>query len=348
MKKYIIKLSSIVLLSGFAFGAQAEMNLSAETAGQTGVPGNVMGHMADVLGEKKIANLQVAQGQTLTNSVRNVAQGKTDIASAPIILPFLLSRGVGPYGKLGKKKGAELSGNLRALWPYNAGGLFGFAFSNKGWKSWEDFRGKSIWNGPPRGAALTNARQVGVLAAGLKDGKDYKGVQQNWGQLMTTLVDGSVDGFILPVTWPHPYITTMAAAGKVSAFSLSKAAMESDLAKKMFSVPGNIPIIVNRKDMGYEKSLTLISEDNIIRGIGTAFATVVHKKMSFDLVKKIVGVHIATLDRLKKRTAFMRSVGLAEMDPKKSSFCGKSKLKYHAGAVAAWTDAGYKVPTCAQ
>ena len=59
------------------------------------------------------------------------------------------------------------------------------------------------------------------------------------------LVDGSVDGFILPVTWPHPYITTMTAAGKVSAFSLSKAAMQSDLAKKLFGVPGNIPIIVD-------------------------------------------------------------------------------------------------------
>ena len=140
----------------------------------------------------------------------------------------------------------------------------------------------------------------------------------------------------------------MTAAGKVSACSMSKAAKQSDLAKKLFGVPGNIPIIVDRKDMGFEKSLTLISEDNKLRGLGTAFTTVVHKKMSFDLAKKIVATHIATLDRLKKRTAFMKSVGLAEMDPKKTSFCGKSKLKFHAGAVAAWTDAGYKLPACAK
>jgi hypothetical protein len=44
----------------------------------------------------------------------------------------------------------------------------------------------------------------------------------------------------------------------------------------------------------------------------------------------------------------MKAVGLAEMDPKKSSFCGKSKLKYHAGAAAAWKEAGYKLPACAQ
>ena len=250
MKNHLWLILAFILVVGLAGHSQAQINLSAETAGPTGVPGNVMGHMADVLAEKKIANLQVAQGQTLTNSVRNVAQGKTDLASAPIILPFLLSRGVGPYGKIGKKKGAELAANLRALWTYNAGGFYGFAYANKGWKSWADFKGKTIWNGPPRGAALNNARSVGILAAGLKDGKDYKGVQQNWGQLMTTLVDGSVDGFILPSTWPHPYPTTMTAAGKINVFSLPKAAMESALAKKMFGVPGNIPIIVDRKDMG--------------------------------------------------------------------------------------------------
>ena len=182
MKNHLWLILAFIFVLGIAGKSQAQINMSAETAGPTGVPGNVMGHMADVLAEKKIANLQVAQGQTLTNSVRNVAQGKTDLASAPIILPFLLSRGVGPYGKIGKKKGAELASNLRALWTYNAGGFYGFVYANKGWKSWADFKGKTIWNGPPRGAALNNARSVGILAAGLKDGKDYKGVQQNWGQ----------------------------------------------------------------------------------------------------------------------------------------------------------------------
>ena len=28
---------------------------------------------------------------------------------------------------------------------------------DKGYKNWDDLRGKTIWNGPPRGAALTNA-----------------------------------------------------------------------------------------------------------------------------------------------------------------------------------------------
>jgi TRAP-type uncharacterized transport system substrate-binding protein len=338
----------VVALGSIGTAQSQQRNLSAETAGPTGVPGNVMGHMADVLGEKKIANLQVAQGQTLTNSVRNVAEGKTDIASGPIILSFLLARGVGPYAKLGKKKGAELAANLRALYPYNAGGFFGLFYTNKGYKSWADMKGKSIWNGPPRGAALNNGRATLQMAAGLRDGKDYKGVQQNWGQLMTTLVDGSVDAFVIPTTWPHPYITTMSAAGKVSVLSMPKAKFEGKLAKKLFGVPGNIPIIIDGKDLGYKGSLTLISEDGKLRGLGTAFADLVHKNMSFKMAKAITASHISTLGMLKKRTAFMSSVGLAEMNEVKSGFCGKSKLKYHAGAVAAWKEAGFNLPACAQ
>ena len=49
------------------------------------------------------------EGQTLTNSVLNVAQGKTDIAPMPIILGFLLDKGRGPYSKQGEN-GAALAG----------------------------------------------------------------------------------------------------------------------------------------------------------------------------------------------------------------------------------------------
>lgn len=72
-------------------------------------------HLIEIAGTQGIANIQLSDGQTLTNSIQNVAEGKTDIASAPHILPFLMSRGVGPYGSLGKEKGAELAGNLRAI-----------------------------------------------------------------------------------------------------------------------------------------------------------------------------------------------------------------------------------------
>ncbi|MEZ5661257.1 MAG: TAXI family TRAP transporter solute-binding subunit [Burkholderiaceae bacterium] len=340
---------ALILGAGLTFSAQAQTNLTAETANADGVPGNTILHLADVLSQRNVANLQVAVGQTLTNSIRNVAEGKTDIAASPILLPFLLSRGVGPYAKLGKDKGAELAANLRALYPYNVGGFNAFFYSNKGYQSWEDLRGKTIWNGPPRGAALTNARQTLQVAGDLTDGKDYKGVQQNWNQLDTTLVDGSVDAFVFPVTWPHPRIVTMTSAGKVTVLSMPKERFESELAQKIIKVPGNIPIVLDRTDLPFsEDQLTLISEDNKLRSLGSAFGEVVNKAMSFELARAITKAHIETLDQLKLRSRIMTHVGLAQMDPVKSSFCGASPLKYHPGAVAAWAEAGVQVPDCAQ
>ncbi|MEZ5651974.1 MAG: TAXI family TRAP transporter solute-binding subunit [Burkholderiaceae bacterium] len=340
---------AFALAAGLAGAASAQVNLTAETANNDGVPGNTILHLADVLSERKVANLQVASGQTLTNSIRNVAEGKSDISAAPLILPFLLSRGVGPYATLGKEKGAELAGNLRALYPYNVGGYNAFFYSNKGYTTWDDLRGKTIWNGPPRGAALTNARQTLQIAAGLNEGKDYNGVQQNWNQLDTTLVDGSVDAFVFPATWPHPRIVTMTSAGKVTVLSIPKDKFESDFAKKIISVPGNIPIVLPREALPFpEEQLTLISEDNKLRALGSAFAEVVNKSMSDELAKSITKAHIESLDQLKKRSKIMANVGLAEMDPVLSSFCGQSPLKYHPGAVQAWEEAGYKIADCAK
>lgn len=329
--------------------ANAQVNLTAETANPDGTPGNTVLHLSDAVGERKIANLQVATGQTLTNTVRNVAEGKTDIGAAPIILPFLLSRGVGPYAKLGKEKGAELASNLRALYPYNAGGYFAVFFSSKGYKSWADLRGKTIWNGPPRGAALTNARQTLMLTAGPKEGTDYKGIQQNWGQLNTSLLDGTADAYVLPLTWPHARVITMVSAGKVTVLSVPEEKMNSELGKKLLSVPGNIPIKLSRDELSFsEDQVTMISEDNYLRGVGTAFAEIVHKDMSVEMARAITKAHIETLDKLKARAKMLANVGLAEMDPAKSGFCGKSPLKYHPGAVQAWAEAGYNVADCAK
>jgi len=86
-------------------GSQAQGILTAETAAPNTTPGISIIALSEAAAKAGIADIQVTAGQTLTNSVQNVAEGKTDIAAAPFILPFLLSRGVGPYAGLGKEDG---------------------------------------------------------------------------------------------------------------------------------------------------------------------------------------------------------------------------------------------------
>ncbi len=351
MTQMLKNLSALCLAGALAAGsANAQANLTAETASPGNSPHATVLHLAEAAGAAGVANLQVQEGQTLTNSVQNVAQGRTDISAMPLILGFLMQKGRGPYSSLGKEKGAELAANLRALYPYNAGAYGLVVLESEGITSWDQLAGKNVWNGPPRGAALVNARQAIFLAAGLKDGEDYTGHQDNWGQLSQRLVDGSMDAFVFPLTFPSARVTTMQAAGNVVMVSTPKDIFESEAYQKVFNAPGNVPLEVSWNEMGYgeDSGVRLISEDKVYRGIGTAFTEVVNKDMPFETAKGLVAAHIATLDALREKTPFMKNVGLAELDPAKSGFCGMNPVKYHPGAVAAWEEAGYTVPDCAK
>jgi TRAP-type uncharacterized transport system substrate-binding protein len=338
------------LALGLAGQATAEVKLTGETSGKGSVPHYVLTHLGEAASAAGVASLQIAEGQTLTNSVRNVAEGKSDVVGCPLVLPFLLSKGLGPYSALDKAKAAELAGNLRALYPYNVGLYTMMAFEAKGYSGWADLKGKTVYNGPPRGAALTNARQAIQMNAGLADGKDYKGLQANWDALSAMLVDGSADAYVIPVALPHARVSVMSSAGKVAIYSTPKSVMDSELGKKLTNFPGNIPYEAPIDGLGYvnDPNVRIVSEDNMFRGLGSAFTDVVNKDMPFELAKALTKVHIDTLKDLKAKAPSLANVGLAEMDPAKSAFCGANPLKYHPGAVAAWTEAGYTIPACAQ
>ena len=121
-------LVGLTLAASMISSAQAQTILTAETAAPNTTPGISIISLSEAAKKAGVADIQVSAGQTLTNSVQNVAEGKSDIAAAPYILPFLLSRGVGPYASLGKEKGAELVKNLAALYSYRVSvqGLYAY------------------------------------------------------------------------------------------------------------------------------------------------------------------------------------------------------------------------------
>jgi TRAP-type uncharacterized transport system substrate-binding protein len=336
----------IALGSGSAF---AQANLTAETSSPGNSPHLSVLHLADILGRDGIASLQVQEGQTLTNSVQNVAEGKTDISAMPIVLHFLLEKGRGPYSKQGEN-GAKLAANLRALYPYNAGAYGLFAHTSSNIDEWSDLKNKTVFNGPPRGAALVNARQAIQMAAGYKDGEDYKGMQANWGQLANILVDGSADAFVVPLTFPSERVTVALSAGNLNIVSTPKEIFEGEAFQRLLKAPGNVPIVVKWEDMGYgdDQGVSLISEDGTFRGMGTAFADIVNKDMSNEMAKSITASYIKSMEELKAKAPYARNINVGVLEERDSGFCGALSLKYHPGAVEAWEEAGYTVPDCAK
>ena len=339
-------ISTLSGLALFSSAVSAQVNLTAETASPGGATHLSPAHMTEIAGTKGIANIQLADGQTLTNSIQNVAEGKTDIAATPYILPFLMSRGVGPYGSLGKEKGAELAGNLRAINPFTLGIFFLYAYDAKNIGGWDDLKGRKIYNGPPRGGALTNARSMIQIITGLKDGEDYEGLQVNWGQQVTLVTSGEPDAMVLPELFPGSNLTSSTAAGKMTGWSMPKAVYEGETMQKYMQSPGSAPFTIELAQLNaiMGDDWSFVSEDGTFRAFATIGGSVVHKDMDEELVYNLVSAYVATLDALKAKAPFGDTVGF---DAPMQGMCGKNPLKYHPGAARAWIDAGYKLDECA-
>ena len=224
----------------------------------------------------------------------------------------------------------------------------GHAYDSKGVGGWGDLKGRTIYNGPPRGAAVTNARAVIKIATGLEEGDGYTGVQVNWDQDLKTITDGTADVQVLPIGMPDGRMTGALSAGNLTLWSYPKDVYEGEAAKKYMKAPGSGSVLIPIADMGFGEGVTVVSEDDMFRGIATVGGEIVRTSMDFDLAKAITAAHIAGLEKVKARAPFMKTAALGSMDTDENGMCGAMPLKYHAGAVAAWEEAGYTIPDCAK
>ena len=347
----MLRLTSLISsLSGGVLAASmslAQTNLTAETAALVSVPGNTMIGLAEATAAAEVANIQVATGQTLTNSVKNVAEGSTDIASAPFILTFLLSRGAGPYSAVGAEDGARLADNLSVLYTYRLGVTALSAFESRNFGGWDAIKGATIFNGPPRGAALTRARGVIKIATGLDDGVGYTGIQVNWGQAVKTMTDGSADAHAIPANFPDGRLAQAAASGDMVVFSLPKDVYESDAAQNFIKAPGSVGVVFPKKGL-LGPNINIVSEDEFFRGIGEIGGELVNKSMDEETAYQLTKTFLYSLDTVMARTPFMSNVWLGETDPSKTGLCSAVPIQYHPGAIRAWEEAGHTIPDCAK
>ena len=339
-----------IIAAGLAFGlfsgtASAQVILSAETGPPGTVPFTASTALAEIAAATGIADMQVADSQTLTNSLQNVAEGKTDVSAAPLILTFLMSRGAGPYAKLGKEKGAELASNVQALYTFNYGGFGLYAYNSSSVKGWDNVAGKTILNGPPRGGALTHGRGILKLVSGVEDGKEYKGVQVNWGQMPKTITDGSVDAMMLPVTFPDARIIRALSAGDMTLWSVPKAIWESKGMQKYVKAPGTGSANFPLSDLAPIEGLTIVSEDGMWRSPTTLGAEVVNASMDFETAKALTKAMLDNVDTFLTKAPYM---GTTQVGSVGVGLCGPIPLKYHPGAIAAYEEAGMTVPDCAK
>ena len=329
----------------------AQATLTAETTTPGSTPHYIDSTLAAVLDSAGVATMQITEGATLTNSVQAVAEGRLDMAPAPLILPFLLSRGIGPYSGIGPEKGAELAENIRVIF-FNAGSaqMLGYYNSNPV-ADIRDLAGKRIWNGPPRGAALTSGRAMIQLLSGIKDGEGYEGVQTPWPDTVSSITGGGVDAWTIPEGLPSGRQIAIAAAGGITIYDVPSDLLASELGQQILAAPGHAPYSVPVEEFraAYAgNDITVVTDDDTFDSFATAFGQIVPATLDEELVYAITKAYLEGEDRFlngSPRGPYTR-LSFGDVDGVSQGACGAVQVKMHPGAIRAFEDAGHTVADC--
>jgi len=349
----MLKTLKTALLAATTLTASATMaqeNLTSNTAGAGTAVGLTATALVEYASDRGIANIQLKDGQTGTNYIQALAEGKIDIANGPFILPFLLTRAAGPYASLGKEKGAEIGPNIQLLYPYTLSIFSMYAYDAKGIEGWGDLKGKKVLNGPPRGAATNNSKALIQLFGGAKAEADYESVTVNWNQAASAVIDGTADVAVIPMAFPGPRVTRAGAAGAMTVYSMPKEAFESEGGQKLLNKPGSVAYTIPAAEAkaGLGDGWTINSEDDTFRGMAVTGGDMVHKSMKEETAYQLTKAHIENLDSHKALAPFMGTLNFGVLDQKVAGLCGPNPVKFHPGAVRAWEEAGHTVPDCAK
>jgi uncharacterized protein len=346
MKRVLLMAVSALMFVG---SAQAKNITLTHTSGVAGGATDVAGkNLAEIAAANNIATIQTQVGKTMTKTLLQVAQGKIDISGSPFVLKFLMARGLGPYSAVGKEKGKQLADNLRLIYPYYVASYFLIAFQSTGIDSWDKLKGKTIFNGPPRGGALIGARNIIRLTTGYVEGKQYTGKQIAWGQSNALFLDRSVDAAVRPGNIPASYMPIYMGAGKINIISIPKAKFEGAAFRKYRKAPGNASVVIPLSSFThYGKGARIISEDNMFRTIANTSGDMVHKNMDKKLAKALTAAFIKSIPELHKKVPFAKGALYGLVDDAKMGMCAAG-VKFHAGSVEAWEEAGHKIADCAK
>lgn len=334
------------LIAGLALAVSltpvsAQDLLSGETNTAGGSIHAALVAFGEVAKDNNLATIQIQDGQVLTKSMINVAAGKTDIATLPTAAYMLLGKGAGPYKKLGAEKGGALAGHVKALIGFTPGMFIPIVFNDTGITSWEDFRGKRIFVGPPSGAAAVNTKTLIKAVTGMEAGVDYEEIRLGWGAAQQAMLDRKFDVYFTPASDPSPLVQQIVSAGDVTIFGVPEAVYTTDKWKETANRTGTTQALHSTNS--YEDGVTYANKDSDgkLHMMAFTFFMGVNAAMSDEKAKMLVETFLSNQELVDKKAAFMPSLRFREGIVGLEATPG---LKLHPGAVMALEAANITIP----
>lgn len=316
---------SAVVASGSVSAAALFKGHAGNPTGPTFVPIVTFAKQA----EKAGVRIEVNAGKTLTKSLIALARGK--IQFVPVI--------PSPYVWLGQQKrmykkvkdGKNLQANVRSIFGYLSGTFHPITFASTGIKSFADIKGRSVYTGPPGGAATAAQEDLIRAVTGYEPNKEYKAIRLSWGQGQNAMRDGKLDVYFKPAQIGAASIQELALKSPIRLLSIPDSTLQNPLFKRIIKRPGRGVAMVEKtsyKGLANESDIRMIAAEHFLATNRMVESDVVYKAVkSFWNNLKDVHATALSLQSISKKAAFTAI-----------------EAPLHIGAYRYYKEAGFDIP----
>ncbi len=328
-------LATLAVAAGLALGFSATANsqniLRGEAGAASGSTAVIMQLLSKYAASDSKITVKVNTGQTLTRSLLKLAAAKIEVAVTPVGAFAAMTKGRGPYKKLGDKAVAA-SKNVRSLFAFLGGHFHPITYVDSGIREFADIKGRTVFVGPPSGSA--SRQSIGIINAvtGYKPGKDYNAVKLGWGAANQAFEDGKFDMFMRPQMIGSAMIEQFGASKKIRVLNIPDAVRKSAAWQEYEKTPGRTLDLLPAGTYS-----NVVNNDKDINAAAYVMMVTVNKKMDDGTAYKLTGavfnnikaVHSVSpaLHPLTIKTAFRNNV-----------------VPVHPGAAKFYAEKGIEVP----
>lgn len=273
--------------------------------------------------------IQVNAGQTLTKSMLKGGRQEIEFFSTVPSLVNLMKNKARMYEKT--DDAPEAAGRLRSIIGFKAGAYHPVTLAGSGIETWKDLKGKTIFTGPPSGAASATSEALIKIITGYEAGKDYNAVRLSWGEGYAALADKKIDMMVRPAEVGSSKIEQFGLSGEFRILSIPRDVINSEAMQKLFGRPGRGML---QFDGGIYKGQLTGGE---ITALGFTQFIGTHAGVPEDVVYKATKSFWENLGEVHATAFFLR-----EVTPK-SAFTSIN-VPLHPGAAKYYREAGIAIP----
>lgn len=279
--------------------------------------------------KKADVEIQVNAGQTLTKSMLKGGRQEIDFFSTVPSLVNLMKGQKRMYQNVADAP--EAVSQIRAILGFKAGAFHPVTLAGSGIETWEDMKGKTVFTGPPSGAASATSEALIRGITGYEAGKDYTAVRLSWGEGYAALADGKIDMMVRPAEIGSSKIEQFGLSGEFRVLSIPAEAAKSDAIQAVFNSPGRS--MIQFEGEIYKGQLT----GGEITALGFTQFVGTHAGVADDVVYNATKAFWENLEEVHATAFFLKEV-TAE-----TAFTSVN-VPLHPGAAKYYDEAGIAIP----